>query len=179
MAMRTARVESDKRLSAAERRAADKVVGVRERLTERDLTSERTVKYARAVLGSTLAAWFVEKVGADADAGGSELDRMPVPNLSDAEMEPFVSLADDIAESENPDDARVRGYDLDAMIYALYGLTEEDDTAIERRMGRIHATDEEEDAAFLRAILDAEREDANGFVGEEDVMAALRGSDGG
>ena len=177
MAMRTARTEADKNLSTAERRAADKVAGVRNRLTELDSASERAVKYARAVLGSTLAAWFVEKARADG-GGGADLERMPVPNLTDSELEPFVRLIDDIAESEDPDDARVWGYDLDAMIYDLYGLTEEEDTAVERRMGRIHQTDEEEDAAFLRAILEAEREYEREFAGEEVVMAALRASDG-
>ena len=182
MAMRTNPTKSDKPLSAAERRAVDKVMGVRDPMAERDLTSERAAKYARAVLSSTLAAWFVEKVGAPGEIGGrSELERMPVPNLPDAEIEPFIRLIDEIAQAESENDdvgARYLGYDLDSLIYALYGLTEEEDTAIERRMDRIHATDEEEDAAFLRAMLEAERENERGFASEEEVMAILRASDG-
>ena len=184
MATRTTRTKSDKPLSPAERRAADKVLGVRDRLAERDLSSERAAKYARAVLGSTLAAWFAQNAAApdDGEIGGrSELERMPVPNLPDAEIEPFIRLVDEIAQAESENDdvgARYLGYDLDSLIYALYGLTEEEDTAIERRMDRIHATDEEEDAAFLRAILEAERENEREFVSEEEVMAILRASDG-
>ncbi len=183
MAMRTERAKSDKPMTDAERRAADKIVGVQNPMSERDLTSERAAKYARAILDSTLAAWFVEKSGASPGIGGgaSELERMPVLNLPDAEREPVIRIVDEIAqaESENDEDgARYLGYDLDSLIYALYGLTEEEDTAIERRMDRIHATDEEEDAALLRAMLEAERENANGFVSEEEVMAVLRASDG-
>lgn len=180
MAMRTTRTKSDKPLSSAERRAADKVLGVRDRLAERDLSSERAAKYARAVLGSTLAAWFAENAAAP-DDGGSELERMPVPNLPDAEIEPFIRLIDEIAQAESENDdvgARYLGYDLDSLIYALYGLTEEEDTAVERRMDRIHATDEEEDAAFLKFMEAALEDESNGFVSEEEVMAVLRASDG-
>ena len=161
------------------------MVGVRNRMAEGDLMSARAVKYARAILDSTLAAWFVEKSGASdgVAAGASELERMPVPNLPDAEREPVIRLVDEIAQAESENDgdgARYLGYDLDSLIYALYGLTEEEDTAIERRMERIHATDEEEDAAFLRAMLEAERENQREreFAGEEEFMAALRGADG-
>ena len=181
--MRTARTKSNKPLTDAERRAADKIVGVQNRVAEGDLTSARAVKYARAILDSTLADWFVEKSGAtdDIDAGASELDRMPVLNLPDAEREPVIRLVDEIAQAESENDvdgARYLGYDLDSLIYALYGLTEEEDTAIERRMERIHATDEEEDAAFLKWMEAALNDESNGFVSEEEVMAALRGSDG-
>ena len=158
------------------------VLGVRDRLAERDLSSERAAKYARAVLGSTLAAWFAQNAAAPDDAvGRSELERMPIPNLPDAEIEPFIRLVDEIAKAESENDdvgARYLGYDLDSLIYALYGLTEEEDTAIERRMDRIHATDEEEDAAFLKWMEAALNDESNGFVSEEEVMAILRASDG-
>ena len=40
--------------------------------------------------------------------------------------------------------------------YDLYGLTEEEDTAVERSLGLIHQTDEEEDAALLKTMREAE-----------------------
>ena len=65
-------------------------------------------------------------------------------------------------------------WEIDRLVYDLYGLTEEEDTAIERSLGLIHATDEEEDAAIGRAIDEALAEDPDGFVSEEVVMATLR-----
>ena len=43
-------------------------------------------------------------------------------------------------------------WEIDRLVYDLYGLTEEEETAIERSLGLIHATDEEEDVALVRAI---------------------------
>ena len=62
-------------------------------------------------------------------------------------------------------------WDIDRLVYDLYGLTEEEDTAIERSLGLIHQTDEEEDAAIARAI-------EEGLTGEragiEEVKKILR-----
>ena len=63
-------------------------------------------------------------------------------------------------------------------MYDLYRLTEEEDTAIERSLGLIHQTDDEEDAAIGRTMDEALAEDPDGFVSEEAIMATLRGRDG-
>ena len=42
--------------------------------------------------------------------------------------------------------------EIDRLVYDLYGLTDEEITAVERSLGLIHASDEEEDAALSRAI---------------------------
>ena len=54
------------------------------------------------------------------------------------------------------------------------GLTEGEATAIERSLGLIHATDEEEDEALLRAM---EEDDINGRVSLEEVREILRARD--
>ena len=61
---------------------------------------------------------------------------------------------------------------------AVYGLTEDESTAVERRLGLIHQTDEEEDEALARAMDEALAEGPDGFVSEEIVMATLRGLNG-
>ena len=57
-------------------------------------------------------------------------------------------------------------------------MTGEEDTAIERSLGLIHASDAEEDAAIGRAIDEALAEDPDGFVSEEVIMTTLRGMNG-
>ena len=42
--------------------------------------------------------------------------------------------------------------EIDRLVYELYGLTGEEDTAIERSLGLIHASDAEEDAALARMM---------------------------
>ena len=61
---------------------------------------------------------------------------------------------------------------------AVYGLTEDESTAVERRLGLIHQTDEEEDEALARAMDEALAEGPDSFVNEEVVMATLRGLNG-
>ena len=106
---------------------------------------------------------------------------MPIPKVSSEEQRPFVQLVDSILEAKtsSPDaDMSHLEWEIDRLVYDLYGLTEEEDTAIERSLGLIHQTDEEEDAALARAMDEALAEDPGGFVSREVVMAPLRGLNG-
>ena len=53
----------------------------------------------------------------------------------------------------------------------MYGLTEEEDTMIERSLGLIHQTDEEEDAALLRAMEEVADEETVGFEEVEKILS--------
>ena len=56
----------------------------------------------------------------------------------------------------------------------LYGLTEEEITAIERSLGLIHATDED-DVATARLMEGQAPYGPNDFVSEEEVRSTSRG----
>jgi len=97
------------------------------------------------------------------------VETIPIRKLSVAKQRPFVRLVDRILEAKaaDPDaDAEPLEREIDRLVYDLYGLTEEEETAIERSLGLIHATDEEEDAALLRAM---EEGDINDRVSLEEV----------
>ena len=150
-------------------------------------TSGEDIKYLRAVMNSTLIRWYLEQI---APTSGMETPRwkkvyvetIPIPRVSTAEQSPFIRLVDEVlrAKSADPDaDTSYLEWDIDRLVYDLYGLTEEEDTAIERSLGLIHQTDEEEDAALVKWMLEARTDDPDDFVSEEVVMATLRELDEG
>ena len=107
------------------------------------------------------------------------VEDIPIPKLTAAEQEPFVKLVDEILEAKSaaPDaDTRHLEREIDRLVYELYGLTEEENTAIERSLGLIHATDEEGDAAFAKMLEESQTEER---VSREEVMAILEGQDEG
>ena len=65
--------------------------------------------------------------------------------------------------------------EIDRLVYDLYELTDEEIAAVERSLGLIHASDEEENAALSLAV-------AEGLNGErasrEEVMEILRAPHG-
>ena len=146
-----------------------------------------SLKYLCAILNSTLTRWFLQQMAPTSGMGTFRwkkvyVETIPIPQLSAAKQSPFVRLVDEILEAKAADpnaDTEPLEWQLDSMVYRLYGLTEEEDTTVERNLGLIHASDEEEDAAIGRAIDEALVEDLDGFVSEETVMATLRGLNGG
>ena len=150
-------------------------------------TSGEDIKYLRAVMNSTLIRWYLEQI---APISGMETPRwkkvyvetIPIPRISTAEQSPFIRLVDEILRAKSADpvtDTSYLEWDIDRLVYDLYGLTEEEDTAIERSLGLIHQTDEEEDAALVKWMLEARTDDPADFVSEEVVMATLRKLDEG
>ena len=143
-----------------------------------------SLKYLCGLLNSTLSTWFMKNTGVTTGMGLVQWDkfsvqRLPIPKVSSEEQHPFVQLVDSILETKdaNPDaDTSHLEWEIDRLVYDLYGLTEEEDTAIERSLGLIHQTDEEEDAAIARAIEEGLTDER---VSREEVMAILRNPDGG
>ena len=127
-------------------------------------------KYIIAILDSCLGRWFL-----------LQKKTIPVPKISAAGQQPFIRLVDEILEAKatNPEaDTEPLEWAIDDLVYELYGLTKEENTAVERSLGLIHQTDEEEDAAIGRAIDAAKAEDPGSFVKEEVIMSTLRDLDG-
>lgn len=141
-----------------------------------------SVKYLCAVLNATMATWFMQNTALTSGMGVARwkrftVERIPIPKLSAAKQRPFVRLVDRIlaAKAADPDaDTSELEERIDRLVYELYGLTEGEATAVERSLGLIHATDEEEDAALLRAM---EEGDINDRVSLEEVLEIPRASD--
>ena len=144
--------------------------------------SGSAIKYLCALLNSALVSWFVRNTALNTGMGVtywiySTVETIPIPKLSAVKQRPFVRLVDRILEAKTADpdaDTSADEAEIDRLVYELYGLTEEEDTAVERDLGLIHQTDEEEDAALLRAMEEVSIEDPEDFASEADVMATLR-----
>ena len=163
--------EAQVALSDAERGAAEKVLAADAWTAARPARSGDSAKYRRAVLGSSLAAWFSERAG-----GGNA--PMSVPKIPAAAREPFVRLMDEIlaARAANPSaDADFPQWDLDRLVYDLYGLTDDEATAVERSLGLIHAGEDDEDAALARAMDEAAGSD---WVSKGEALRLLRVGNG-
>ena len=128
------------------------------------------VRCVSAIQNSSLARWCLVQGEA-----------IPIPRLSAEEERPFVRLVDEIHAAKDADPAADTSHlelEIDRLVYDLYGLTEAEDTAVERSLGLIHQTDEEEDLAIGQAMDEALAEDPDGFVSEEAIMATLQGVNG-
>ena len=138
-----------------------------------------SLKYLCAVLNSTLVTWFMQSSALTTGLGLTQwkkfaVERIPIPKISAEEQEPFIGLVDEILAAKAADataNTEPLEWQLDRLVYDLYGLTEEEDTAIERSLGLIHQTDEEEDAALFRAMEEA---DINDRVSLDEVLEILR-----
>ena len=144
----------------------------------------QSLKYLCAILNSTLVTWMIRNTGLTTGMGLTQwkkfvVERIPIPKITAEEQRRFVQLVDEIIETKDADpdaDTSHLEWDIDRLVHDLYGLTEEENTAIERSVGLIHSSEEDEDAALARAMdetLDDER------VGRDEVMAMLRAPDGG
>ena len=149
--------------------------------------SGESLKYVCAVLNSSLVAWLMGNTATTTGMGVTEwtkvsVERIPIPKISAAKQRPFVQMVDKILEAKAADPNADNDYlewDIDRLVYDLYGLTEEEDTAVERSLGLIHASDDEEDAAILQAMLEGKEEaQAEGYASREEVMAILQELDG-
>ena len=142
-------------------------------------------RYRSAILDSTLAAWHSRQTGAAVHEQRSEhkpppAERIPIPKIGFVEQRPFIHLYAEIQAAKRADSAaatRELEWRLDELVYALYGLTEAESTAIERSLGLIHATDAAEDAALGRAMAEALAEPGE-RVGIDEIRRILRGQDG-
>ena len=124
-----------------------------------------------AIRGCTLARWLV-----------SHGEAMPMPALSAEEARDLALLVEEMAadKAADPDaDTLHLEVAIDDLMYDHYGLTEEEDTLIERSLGLIFQTDEEEDEALARMMDGMGPYDPEDLVSEEIIRVKLRAVDGG
>ena len=125
-----------------------------------------SLKFLCAVLNSTVTRWYLEQVAPTSGMGTLRwkkvyVEGIPIPQVSTIEQYPFVQLVNEILTSKDTDpdaDTSHLEWDIDRLVYDLYGLTDEQSTAVERTLGLVHASDEEEDTALLQAMLEAREE---------------------
>ena len=143
----------------------------------------QSLKYLCAVLNSYITTWVLRNNALTTGMGLIQwkkfvVERLPIPKVTAAKQRPFVELVDRILKAKDASpaaDTTELEEQIDRLVYDLYGLTDEEITAVERSLGLIHASDEEEDAALSLAI-------AEGLNGErasrEEVMEILRAPHG-
>ena len=144
----------------------------------------QSLKYLCAILNSSLVTWFMKHNAPTTGMGLTEwtkvaVERIPIPSTSGAQQRPLVHLVDHILDAKDADpnaDTIVWEREIDQLVYTLYAMTDEEITAIERSLGLIHATDEEEDAALLKILEDSQTEER---VSREEVMQILESQDAG
>ena len=91
-----------------------------------------SIKYLCAVLNSTLVTWFMRSNALNSGMGTTRwvrftVDRIPVPAIDITRQRPFIQLVDRALYAHN---AKTNKLDLesqiDRLVYALYGLTEDE-----------------------------------------------------
>ena len=145
-----------------------------------------SLKYLCALLNSTLIRWYLQQIAPTSGMGvfrwkKGYVETIPIPKLTAAEQEPFVKLVDEILAAKAANrvaDTAEMEREIDRLVYELYGLTGEEDTAIERSLGLIHQTDEEEDAALARMMEEYGPYGPEDLVSEETIRATLGTVDG-
>ena len=148
------------------------------------MLSGHSIRYLCALLNSTFVTWFMNQTALTSGMGAtrwfkSYVEAIPIPRISAAKQRPFVRMVDRILKVKDSDsnaDTSDLEREIDELTYGLYDLTEEERTAIERSLGLIHASDEEEDAALVRAVEETARV---GTATRGEVMEILRAPDGG
>ena len=94
--------------------------------------------YLLALLNSNLVDWYFRQIGVERDGGYYEykpmfIERLPVPKLIAAKQRPFVRLVERILAAKAADpqaDTSKEEAEIDRLVYALYGLTEEETAAV-------------------------------------------------
>ena len=135
-------------------------------------------KYLYAIIDSSLIRWFLQSPRSPMKEG--EIELAPIPKITPAEQRPFIRIVDEIlkAKAADPDaDTSELEESIDWLVYDLYDLTDEETAVIADYFWEGEMSQEEEDAAFVKMMEEASKEE--GFVSREEIMAILRGEDEG
>ncbi len=116
--------------------------------------------YLLAVLNSSLVDWYFRLIGVERAGGYYEykpmfIKRLPIPKINEEAQRPFIALVDQIlaAKASDPQaDTSVLEEEIDWLVYDLYDLSDEEVTVIADALWDGEVSEEEEDAALVRAI---------------------------
>ena len=130
-----------------------------------------------ALLNSKFMDWFFRITSTNNHVQGYELEQLPIPAMTASDRRRLSGLANRVmkAKSAKPSaDTSDLEEEIDWLVYDLYGLTNEEMAVIDDFFWKGTLTEEEEDEALLRAMLEVSIDGPDNFVSEADVMATLR-----
>lgn len=99
------------------------------------------LKYLLGIINSNFATFYIRKIAFDLTEGAftkvrtNQLGRLPIPNISKENQQPFIDKVNEILTLKSQDpkaDTLVLEQEIDAMVYELYGLREEDIKIVKR-----------------------------------------------
>ena len=99
----------------------------------------QSLKYLCAILNSSLITWLMQNTALTTGVGLTQwkkfaVERLPVPKIPTAKQRPFIRLVERILQIKASDpsaDTTKPEAEIDRLVYELYGLTEEEITAVE------------------------------------------------
>ena len=100
-----------------------------------------SLKYLCAVLNSELISWYMQRLLPTSGTGTFHWEKvhvepLPIPKINDVEERPFIRLIDLILTKKALNslaDTGEQESEINRLVYALYGLTDEEIRAVERR----------------------------------------------
>ena len=103
------------------------------------IMTSNCAKYLCAILNSNLIAWFMKNtaptgMGMHPRWKKVYVETIPIPKISATKQRPFIQLVDSILATKDADsdaDITDQEREIDRLVYALYGLTEEEIAAVE------------------------------------------------
>ena len=98
-----------------------------------------SIKYLCAALNSKMATWFIKSVAQNSGMGVprwiyNAVERIPIPKASVEEQLPITALVDKILDAKAGDanaDTSAEERAIDRLVYALYGLADDEVAAVE------------------------------------------------
>ena len=145
------------------------------------------LRYIIALFNSKLLNYIYQSISQERGKSQAQVkvktvNELPLIVPDEEYQQPIVELVDRIlkAKAADPDaDVTVLEWDINDLVYELYGLTEDEIDEIEGSLDPVPLTAAQQDAALLKAMQDGKEEArAEGYATREEVMAILQGSDG-
>ena len=102
------------------------------------LNNDELGKAYLAILNSSLLDWVFRVTSSNNHVQGYELEQLPICHLTLSDRRRLESLVEQILDAKDADpeaDTSDLEREIDRLVYDLYGLTEEEIAAVERRVG--------------------------------------------
>ena len=134
-------------------------------------------RYVCAVLNSMLGRWFTVKAPQLPCGRASGPDAMPIPQTDSEERRRLSAQVEKIlaAKAANPAaDTSELEENVDWVVFDLYNLTDEETAVVADLFWQGELTEEEEDAAFIRAMEEAMEEEGYCDISEaKDILREI------
>lgn len=98
-------------------------------------TQELPASYLLGLLNSKLLNWYFRCFSTNSNVNGYEVEDFPMPKATEQQKQAIISLVDKIFNAKRSDlstDTSALEQEIDRLVYALYGLTEEEVEVVEK-----------------------------------------------